>query len=38
MNFKEHVATMIDEENDVTRDPIFVDFMSYEDMRIYDEV
>jgi len=35
-NFKEHVATMKDEETFV--DPIFVDFLAYEDLRVYMEV
>jgi len=37
MNYKEHVAfETVPEEQ--WRDPIFVDFLSYEDMRVYEEV
>ena len=36
MNYKDNVATQIDEEN--VRDPIFVDFLAYDDMRVYEEV
>ena len=39
MNFKEHVATMKGTEEDPTYlDPIFVDFLGYEDLRVYEEV
>ena len=36
MSYAEHVATPIDEETG--RDPIFVDFLAYDDMRVYEEV
>jgi dynein heavy chain len=39
MNYKEHVATMKGTEEDPTYvDPIFVDFLGYEDLRVYEEV
>lgn len=39
MNYKEHVATAKGEEGDQTFiDPIFVDFLGYEDLRVYEEV
>jgi len=39
MNFNEHVATVKGKEGEETyTDPIFVDFLSYEDMRVYEEV
>jgi len=36
MNYNEHVAVAKDEETFV--DPIFVDFLGYEDLRVYEEV
>jgi dynein heavy chain len=36
MSYREHVATPIDEET--FREPIFVDFLGYDDMRVYEEV
>ena len=38
LNYKEHVATPIDIENDIYRDPIFVDFLAFDDMKVYEEV
>ena len=39
MNFNEHVATVKGKEGEETYlDPIFVDFLGYEDMRVYEEV
>jgi len=39
MNFNEHVATTKGKEGEETYlDPIFVDFLGYEDMRVYEEV